>query len=218
MIDYRSVSLANQVFSVIEKNIINEVYAPGDVLSESRLSKELGVSRTPIREALGRLEAEKLIVSSTNGSVVLGITTQDVEDMFMVKRALEPEAFRRAARSMSEGALEKLKSNLEKQEFYAVKKDSEQLKNLDTEFHDLIYEGSGSMILFSILSPNHHKLLKFRKASLEMSDRIEHSYSEHVAIYHALAERNEDLAAALITEHVNNAYENINENIKREEK
>ena len=74
------------------------------------------------------------------------------------------------------------------------------------------------MILFSILSPNHHKLLKFRKASLEMSDRIEHSYSEHVAIYHALAERKEDLAAALITEHVNNAYENINENIKREEK
>ena len=87
MIDYKSVSLANQVFTVIENNIINGVYPSGEVLSESRLSKELGVSRTPIREALRRLEVERLISSSPNGSVVLGITKQDVEDMFLVKKS-----------------------------------------------------------------------------------------------------------------------------------
>ena len=124
MIDYKSVSLANQVFEAIERNILNGAYAPGEVLSENRLSKELGVSRTPIREALSRLEGEKLISSSPMGSVVLGITKKDVEDMFFVKKSLEPEAFRRAAENMSNEALDKLNANLEKQEFYAAKRDS----------------------------------------------------------------------------------------------
>ena len=210
MIDYKSVSLANQVFTVVENNIINGVYPSGEVLSESRLSKELGVSRTPIREALRRLEVERLISSSPNGSVVLGITKQDVEDMFLVKKSLEPEAFRRAAENISPEALERLKHNLEKQEFYAAKRDSENLKNLDTEFHDIIYEQSGSPVLFSILSPNHHKLLKFRKASLEKSNRIPYAYSEHVAIYNALCERDGDKVAKLMMEHVIHAYENLN--------
>ena len=209
MIDYKSVSLANQVFEAIERNTLNGVYAPGEVLSENRLSKELGVSRTPIREALSRLEGEKLISSSPMGSVVLGITKKDVEDMFFVKKSLEPEAFRRAAENMSNEALEKLKANLEKQEFYAAKRDSENIKNLDTEFHDIIYEESGSPILFSVLSQNHHKLLKFRKASLEKSNRIPGAFREHVAIYEALAERDGEKVARLMMEHVIHAYENI---------
>lgn len=209
MIDYRTVSLANQVFEAIEKNILNGVYSPGEVLSESRLSKELGVSRTPIREALGRLESEKLISASPAGSIVLGITRQDVEDMFFVKKNLEPAAFRRAAKNISDETLGKLKHNLEQQEFYAAKRDSENLKNLDTEFHDIIYEASGSPILFSILSPNHHKLLKFRKASLEKSNRIPYSYSEHVAIYDALLARDEEAVEKLMKEHIENAYSNL---------
>lgn len=214
MIDYKSVSLANQVFEAIEKNILNGVYAPGEILSESRLSKELGVSRTPIREALSRLESEKLIATSPTGSVVLGITMQDVEDMFFVKRNLEPATFRRAAENISDETLAKLKHNLEQQEFYAAKRDSENLKNLDTEFHDIIYKESGSTILFSILSTNHHKLLKFRKASLEKSNRIPHSYSEHVAIYEALAARDGEKVEKLMLEHINHAYENM----KKEDK
>jgi len=181
MIDYKSVSLANQVFEAIERNILNGVYAPGEVLSENRLSKELGVSRTPIREALSRLEGEKLISSSPMGSVVLGITKKDVEDMFFVKKSLEPEAFRRAAENMSNEALEKTKA---------------------------IYEESGSPILFSVLSQNHHKLLKFRKASLEKSNRIPGAFREHVAIYEALAERDGEKVARLMMEHVIHAYEN----------
>ena len=110
---------------------------------------------------------------------------------------------------MSDEALEKLKANLEKQEFYAAKRDSENIKNLDTEFHDIIYEESGSPILFSVLSQNHHKLLKFRKASLEKSNRIPGAFREHVAIYEALAERDGEKVARLMMEHVIHAYENI---------
>ena len=89
MIDYKIVSLANQVFERIEANILNGVYTQGEIISETRLAADLGVSRTPVREALARLEAERLISDSPAGAVVLGITEQDVDDMFAVKKSLE---------------------------------------------------------------------------------------------------------------------------------
>ena len=86
MIDYKTISLANQVYERIESNILNGVYEKGEIISESKLSEELGVSRTPIREALARLQNDLLIGDSPAGTVVLGITGKDVEDMFVVKR------------------------------------------------------------------------------------------------------------------------------------
>ena len=89
MLDYKTVSLANQVYARIESNILNGVYAKGEIISESKLSEELGVSRTPIREALTKLESDLLIGDSPAGTIVLGITENDVKDMFIVKRKLE---------------------------------------------------------------------------------------------------------------------------------
>ena len=121
MIDYKSMSLANQVFETIEKNILNGVYPPGDVLSESRLSEELGVSRTPIREALTKLETEKLISTTPMGAVVLGITDKDVKDMFQVKLHLDPLALKMAAANISDEALDKLQDIIDQQAFYNSK-------------------------------------------------------------------------------------------------
>ena len=109
MIDYKSLSLANQVYQQIEKNILSGVYSPGEIISESKLSEELGVSRTPIREAMARLENEKLIGITPSGTVVLGITDQDVADMFTVKRALEPIVVKKAAMNISGEDLARLK-------------------------------------------------------------------------------------------------------------
>lgn len=209
MLDYKSVSLANQVFETIEKNIVNGVYPAGSTLSESKLSEELGVSRTPIREALTKLEAEKLIATSAAGTIVLGITKYDVEDMFFVKKQLEPFAFRLAAENITDEALAKLKNIIEQQEFYAMKKDTENMRNLDTQFHDIIYSQANSPVLFSILSPNHHKLLKFRKDSLERRNRILHSVEEHTALYEALKARDGIKAEDLMKKHIENTYENL---------
>lgn len=88
MLDYKTVSLANQVYARIESNILNGVYAKGEIISESKLSEELGVSRTPIREAMAKLESDLLIGDSPAGTIVLGITENDVKDMFIVKRKL----------------------------------------------------------------------------------------------------------------------------------
>ena len=82
MIDYKSQSLANQVYETIERNILNGVYSKGAVISEMKLSEELGVSRTPIREAMTRLETERLIETTSTGTIVVGISDKDVKDMF----------------------------------------------------------------------------------------------------------------------------------------
>ncbi len=209
MIDYKSMSLANQVFETIERNILNGVYPQGDILSESRLSDELGVSRTPIREALTRLETEKLIQTTSMGALVLGITDKDVKDMFQVKLHLDPLAIKMTAANISEEALAKLQDNIDQQAFYNSKGNMEKLRDLDTEFHDIIYAESKSPTMEGILTGIHHKLLKYRIASLKSSDRSDHSVDEHEAIYKALRDRDEMRAELLVLQHIHHTYDTL---------
>ena len=95
---------------------------------------------------MARLENEKLIGITPSGTVVLGITDQDVADMFTVKRALEPIVVKKAAMNISGEDLARLKEILDQQEFYEEKQNIEKVRNLDTQFHDIIYSASGSPI------------------------------------------------------------------------
>lgn len=209
MIDYKTVSLANQVYEKIESNILNGVYAAGEVISENKLSEELGVSRTPIREAMARLQADRLIADSPSGTIVLGITEKDVEDMFVVKKQIEGIATSLTASNISEEGLVKLKEVLDQQEFYAGKRNAEKVRDLDTEFHDIIYDECGSPTYQSILSPIHHKLAKYRKASLEDPERILRSVEEHRAILEAIQERNTLEVGNLMMLHIGHAFESM---------
>ena len=89
MIEYKPVSLADQVYERLEYGILTGEYQPGEILSEKRLAAELGVSRTPIREAMTRLIYEKLINETPSGNEVRGISKSDVEDIFEVRKHLE---------------------------------------------------------------------------------------------------------------------------------
>ena len=209
MIEYKSVSLANQVFETLEKSILDGTYAIGEIISEKRLSEELGVSRTPIREALSRLAEEDLIKDSPNGTIVLGITDKDVDDAFEVKRRIEVLATRWAANIIDEEHLNQLKEILDQQEFYAQKDDTEKVRDLDTEFHDVIYDACGSPVLRGILSPLHHKMLKYRKASLDKENRIIDSVDEHKAIYEAIASGQSDKVETLMLVHIDHAYQGM---------
>ena len=209
MIDYKVVSLANQVYERIEESILNGVYAPGEILSENKLSADLGVSRTPIREALARLQADRLVGDSPSGTVVLGITQQDVDDMFAVKRRIEAMVTGQTAVRISEEGFAQLKDILEQQEFYAGKGNAEKVRNLDTSFHDVIYSECGSRTFQAILSPLHHKLAKYRKASLEQDDRIFRSVEEHKAIFDAITEKDVKEVENLMQLHIGHAYDNI---------
>lgn len=211
MIEYKAVSLANQVYETLEYNILTGTYAAGEVISETRLSEELGVSRTPIREAMTRLAHEKLIKESPGGTVVVGVTESDVKDLFEAKRRLEVIATRRAVENISDEGLRALKDNIDQQEFFAQKGDAVKVIDLDTEFHDIIYRECGSTTFETILSPIHHKMMKFRRISLEKPQRIMESVAEHTAIYEAIANKDADKVDTLMLVHIDHAYNNIME-------
>lgn len=211
MIEYKTVSLADQVYDRLEYNILSGAYAAGEVISETRLSEELGVSRTPIREAMSRLVHEKLIKESPNGTIVIGVSEKDVKDLFEVKRRIEVMATRRAAENISPEGLAALKDNVDQQEFYARKGDAVKVRDLDTEFHDIIYRECGSLTFETILSPIHHKMMKFRRISLEKSHRIMASVAEHKDIYDAIAAGDGDKVETIILVHIDHAYNSIME-------
>lgn len=209
MIEHKTISLADQVFDHLENDILSGKYQRGEILTESKLSAELGVSRTPIREALRRLEQEHIIEESGKGSVVIGINEKDLEDIFMIRKSLECQVAALAAKNRTEEQLKQLREALEFQEFYLNKKDPDQIKLMDSRFHETLYKLSCSTAFYDTLVPLHKKIQKYRRASVTNSSRAEASVAEHRKIYEAIEAKNTALAAKYASEHVENAYKHI---------
>ena len=209
MIEHKTISLADQVFDHLENDILSGKYQRGEVLTESKLCAEMGVSRTPIREALRRLEQEHIIEESGKGSVVIGINEKDLEDIFLIRKSLECMAASLAAKNRTDEQLKDLKEALELQEFYLHKNDPDQIKLMDNRFHETLYKLSGSTTFYDTLVPLHKKIQKYRRASVENSSRAAASVAEHRKIYEAIEAQNSTAAAKYASEHVENAYRHI---------
>lgn len=205
----KSVSLADRVFEKLEGDILGGKYNRGDILTELKLCEELGVSRTPVREALRRLEQEHIIEFSGKGSVVVGITRSDIEDIYAIRLRIEGLAAGGAAKNITPEGLKELREAIEFQEFYLMKSDADQIKALDSRFHEGIYRFCGSDILRDTLTPLHKKAQMMRKQSVEDRDRAAKSVTEHMAIYNAISEGNAELAEKLMFQHIENAKNNI---------
>lgn len=212
---HKSISIADQIFEQLERDILTGRYTRGEMLSELRLSGELGVSRTPVREAIRRLEQENLLEESGRGVVVVGISFEDMLDMYEIRMQLEESCARRAAEHISEEQLREMKDVLELQQFYIQRQDSspmeysDKIKNLDSRFHELLYIASDSKAYRDTLLPLHKKMTKFRRASVSKHSRAIHSIEEHLAIYEALKAHDGEMAAKMTKQHTLNAYESI---------
>jgi DNA-binding GntR family transcriptional regulator len=208
-VEYRPVSLADQVYERLEADILSGKYQRGEIITELQLCAELGVSRTPVREALRRLASEHLIEDSPRGTMVLGVVRKDFEDMCAIRLRIEGLAVRGFIENMGDEELCLLREAVELQEFYLNKSDPDHIRAQDTRFHELIYQYCGSAILCGTLQPLHNKVQKYRKLSIQQGDRAELSVQEHRAIYDAIAARNADLAERLMNEHIGNAMTTI---------
>lgn len=209
MITHKTISLADQVFEHIENDILSGKYVRGEIITEGKLSAELGVSRTPIREALRRLSQEHLIEESGKGSVVIGISEKDLDDIFLVRKHLECLAVSMAATNATPEQLDELKEILELQEFYVTKSDTEHVKLMDNKFHHLVYKLTGSNVFYDTLVPLHRKIQKYRRASLQKPSRAKEAVLEHRKIYEAILAKDEKLASKYALEHIENAYSHI---------
>ncbi len=212
--EHRSISIADQIFDQLEREILAGKYERGEVLSELNLSKQLGVSRTPIREAIRRLEQEDFLEESGRGAVVVGITREDMEDMYEIRLQTEGQAARRAALNITEEELRAMRDVLDLQRFYCEKSgenSSDQIKNQDSEFHRLFYLSTGSKAYFNTLFALHKRMTKFRKASVSKKSRALQSHQEHEDIYAALEAHDPDAAERAALTHVRNARARMKE-------
>ena len=206
---FKTTSLADQVFEKLENDIIHGIYARGEILTELKLVEILGVSRTPIREALRRLEQERLIEDSGKGSIVLGITEDDLLDIMNIRESVEGLASYYAALNITEEGKQELQHIVELQEYYFEKGDMERMRRMDDEFHDVICRVSGRSVIADTLQPLHRKTRRYRRIAMEDRARAAVTKQEHYDIYRAIVSGDAELAAKLASSHIRNARQHM---------
>ena len=204
MDEKKTQSMADHVFSEIENAILSGTFKKGELLTELKLCQLFGVSRTPVREALMRLKQEGLVEESGKGVLVLGIDDADIGDIYEVRLRIEGLACARCAESITEEQLEQLKEVIELGDFYTGKGAADNIRNLDSEFHRLIFSFCGSRILETLLMELHRKVKLSRRVSVENPERAIEAAKEHRAIFEALAEHDAARAEQLAVLHITN--------------
>lgn len=203
-------SLRGRVFHKLREDILNGKYKEHEELREVAIGEELGVSRTPVREAFRQLELEGLIqIIPNKGAVVTGITSKDVKDIYMMRSLLEGLCAKWATENITKEKMEEMEENVYLSEFHASKGHSEQLAELDNRFHEILYEACDSKMLEHTLKDFHQYVLRVRRKNLASEKRGLESNREHKMIMEAIKEKNPDKAERLANMHMINAYENM---------
>lgn len=203
-------SLSTRVYHQIRGEIVKGALVPGESVTEMGLAKACGVSRTPVREALRQLELEGLVELIPNkGAVILGIRPEDICDIYEIRSMLEGKVAERAAQYAREEDVKRLTDILDLTEFYISRQNMEQLQVMDGQFHQLIYEMSGSRMFQHVLKDLHYYIGLTRGASLKTEGRAAQSAKEHRAVLEAIAQHDGAKARELMTEHVGKALQNV---------
>ncbi|MCL1983266.1 MAG: GntR family transcriptional regulator [Clostridiales bacterium] len=200
------VLLSTDLFSGLRKDILQGKYPKGHKLTEQQICSEHMISRTPVREALRRLEAEGLIETVPNrGAFVLGLSGQDVRDIFCLRRPYEIQAVKWAVERITDDELDALEETFEFMEFYTQKGDLDKMLNINTSFHQLIYASSHNRMLQATLSSYQQYTAYALKAPSTTHENLPLLLAEHGDIFWAL--KNRDLAAGVgaMERHMDNA-------------
>ncbi len=206
----RQDSLMARVYQQLRRDIVEGKLAPGASLVEAKLSEDLGVSRTPVREALRLLEQDGLVDSIPNKcSIVVGIDLQDISDTYDFRIPTFGLCARWATERMTDQEIEELRNLLELQEFYLQKGDVEKVRENDSRFHDLIYAGCRSRAVTQTMRNLHILSQRVREIAISETARTPDSVREHRAIFDAIAARDAAAAQVAAQEHLINAKEHI---------
>ena len=206
-------SLRGRVFHKIRDDILSGKYKEHEELREVAIGEELGVSRTPVREAFRQLELEGLLqIIPNKGAYVTGITVEDVKDIYMIRSLLEGLCARLATERITQEQLAEMEENIYLAKFHASKGHLEQMAELDNRFHEIMYEACGSKMLEHLLRDFHQYVLRVRKKTLANANRGEASNEEHRMIMEAIKEKDAGEAEKLANNHIINAYENMVKN------
>jgi DNA-binding GntR family transcriptional regulator len=189
------------VFESLREAIISGVLEPGERLMEIQLAEEMGVSRTPVREAIRKLELEGFVVMiPRKGAYVAGVSHKDVADVFEIRSALEGLAAGLAAERITEEEIEQMERLLLYRQGEAITLDD--IVEADTGFHALVYKASRNDRLIQILENLRENIQRFRATSLAVPGRLKDAIDEHRGIVEALARHDVEEAQALAIAHI----------------
>ncbi|MDD6742588.1 GntR family transcriptional regulator [Roseburia sp. MUC/MUC-530-WT-4D] len=210
--------LRDVVFNTLREAILKGELKPGERLMELQLAAKLGVSRTPIREAIRMLEQEGLAVTiPRKGAEVARMTEKDMEDVLEIREALDELAAKIACTRMTEDQLKQLEMIKETFVESTRSHDVKRIAEADVSFHDVIYEATGNPKLVSMLNNLREQIYRYRVEYLKEEKNYPTLIGEHEAIVEALYARNQDEVVRAMHTHIENQASAVKEIIREQE-
>jgi DNA-binding GntR family transcriptional regulator len=196
-------SLCQQAVDLLRKRIYNQTFLPGQRLDEAALAADLGISRTPLREALKMLSAEGLVhIKPRRGCFVAELTLDDLDEIFPIMAMLEGRVACEAALKAGPDELKRLDALHEKLEKHAAARDVDRYYEVNYVFHDALQELAGNRWLQHMIGDLRKLLRLSRHRSLKLEGRLGESLAEHRALMDALRRRDPERAEAVMRSHL----------------
>ncbi len=199
-------AISADLFSTLKDEILTGKLISGQKLTEKVICDKYGVSRTPVREALQKLEMEGLVESIPNrGFFVLGLTQQDYIDMFTLRKIYEIQAITWAIERITDDEMDALKELYEFMEFYTMKEDVAKMLIINNNFHQTIYSASHNRMLKNLLSSYQEMLKHVENPAHKKEGYLLEVFKEHKAIFDAFAARDKEAGIAAMEMHMDNS-------------
>jgi DNA-binding GntR family transcriptional regulator len=202
--------LSQKVYRALKTEIIKGSLKPGTKLSEGKIAEQMGVSRTPVREALKELAAEGFVKMNPNQAVVVSnASVEDIQEVLQIRGVLEGLAARLATKTINEEEIKELEKYQKQMEYYTKKDDVLAFSEMDAEFHELILNICGNNKLIQIRKNISDQAHRYRIRSLSIPGRLKYSLKEHQEIVEALKRKDAEQADRLSQKHIENVLANI---------
>ena len=195
--------ISNNLYGQLQKDILTGKLKKGQKLTEQAICEEYNVSRTPVREALRQLENEGLVENVLNrGSFVVGISRQDFEDMFELRKIYEVQAVKWAIERITDEEMEELDETFEFMEFYTLRNDIDKMLTINEGFHQIIYNATHNRMLQKFLSSYQVYLKYLRRDEEYPDDYLATVLEEHRQIFKAFIEKDVEAGVEAMEKHI----------------
>jgi len=207
--------LREVVFNNLRDAILKGTLKPGERLLENQLADKLGVSRTPVREALRMLEQENLVILiPRKGAQVLNISADDIKNIMEIRSSLEVLAMKYACKNMSEEKIAELKKYNAEVEDAFEREDYQAVADSDVNFHNIITEAANNDMLCVLINNIRTRAYRFRMAYLEVYETKEAVIEHHRKIVEAIENHWEEKGVAIMAEHIEHQMLEILKSLK----
>lgn len=210
--------LRDVVFNTLREAILKGELKPGERLMEIQLAERLGVSRTPIREAIRKLELEGLVLTfPRRGAEVAKMTEKNMREVLVVRKALEVLAVEIACEVITQPQIVELKEVAKAFEQSMKSKDLKKIAEADVRFHDLIYQSTGNHRLLQILNNLREQIYRYRIEYLKEESTYPSLLQEHQALIDGLKNKDKEFVKDIMKRHIENQERTVINIIREQE-